>query len=110
LEERPEQVQKFLKGWFKAVEFMEEHPDEAVEIMSRRFDMSPEEFREIMAGVNWPSAEESLAFMQEDSEPNIFQVAETFIQVFKKVKAIETEPEIKDAVDSSALEAVVSGA
>jgi NitT/TauT family transport system substrate-binding protein len=110
MREKPEQVRKFVAGWFKAVEFVEENPDEAVEIMARRFDLPPEEFKELMAGVKWPSKEEALAFMQEDSEPNVFQVAEIYSKVFKKVNAIETEPKISDAVDSSALEAVVSGA
>jgi ABC-type nitrate/sulfonate/bicarbonate transport system substrate-binding protein len=49
----PETVKKVMRGWFKALEFYRRHPDEAVIIMARYYNLAPAEYKLQIAGMEW---------------------------------------------------------
>lgn len=67
LDAHSEQVEQLLQGWFQALRYREEHPDEAAARMSPRLAMSPEEFSIALAGLRLPSLEENLQLVGQSS-------------------------------------------
>ena len=57
----PEKYAAFLRSIFRAIDYCDANPDEAIELMAPHFDRSPEEFREsVDTGVNYTSYEENV--------------------------------------------------
>jgi NitT/TauT family transport system substrate-binding protein len=63
LQERPEQVKHLVQGWFRALRYLEEHPDEAVARMSPRLETSPAQLASALKTVRQPSLEENLSLL-----------------------------------------------
>ncbi len=51
LEAHPEQVDALLRGWFGALAWAREHPQESANRMARRLGMDPRQFREALSGL-----------------------------------------------------------
>jgi NitT/TauT family transport system substrate-binding protein len=63
LEERPEQVEHLVRGWFRALDYLKEHPNEAVARMSQRLETSPAELASALEGLRQPSLQENLSLL-----------------------------------------------
>ena len=57
LEYRREEVRRFLEGWFRALDFIESHPDEAYEIMARHMGVEKEALVDMVSGVRYADLE-----------------------------------------------------
>jgi NitT/TauT family transport system substrate-binding protein len=53
LEKDPGLIKKLMRGWFRAVKYYKEHPDESSYIISGYYRMSPEEYRKRVSGLKW---------------------------------------------------------
>jgi NitT/TauT family transport system substrate-binding protein len=69
LEERPEQVRHLLQGWFRALRYLEEHPEDAVRRMSPRLETSPADFATHLEELRHPSLRENRSLLREPSSP-----------------------------------------
>jgi NitT/TauT family transport system substrate-binding protein len=58
LENHPEQVDALVRGWFAALAFMREHPQEAARKMGPRIGMREQDVLEAIKGVHYPDARE----------------------------------------------------
>ncbi|WP_375771080.1 ABC transporter substrate-binding protein [Archangium gephyra] len=65
LEKRPEQVRHLLRGWFRALLHLKEHPEDAVARMSPRLDTSPTELASILDALRHPTLQENRALLRE---------------------------------------------
>ncbi len=63
LRERPEQVEHLTRGWFRALRYLEEHPDESLARMSPRLATSPAQLAAALEGVRQPSLEENFSLL-----------------------------------------------
>jgi len=53
IQKNPELVKKLMKAWYRAVQYYEDHPEEASAIVAKYFNLTPEEYREQVKGLLW---------------------------------------------------------
>ena len=68
VDEDPEAVQKLVDAWYLTLDWIESNPDEALEIMARVAETTPEEYQEFAEGTTIFTAEEALAAFEEGDD------------------------------------------
>ena len=68
VEERPEDVQLLVDAWYATLDYIEENPDEATEIMAERPGCRAEEYAAFAGGTKLFTAEEALASLDRRRE------------------------------------------
>lgn len=68
IEERPGDVQALVDAWYDTLAYIDEHPDEALEIMAGVADLSPEDYEGFAAGTTIFSAEEAAAAFEDGDD------------------------------------------
>ncbi|MCY1074921.1 ABC transporter substrate-binding protein [Archangium lansingense] len=69
LEQRPEQVRHLLQGWFRALRYLEEHPEDALSRMSPRLGTSPAGLASQLEDLRHPSLRENRSLLGEPASP-----------------------------------------
>lgn len=69
LEQRPQQVDALLNGWFKALAYFHNHSQQAAAMMSKRLKLSPQEVLASYQGLHLPDLEENRAMLKGTSIP-----------------------------------------
>jgi NitT/TauT family transport system substrate-binding protein len=69
LHDQPEKYVKLLRGIYRAIDFFNADPDEAIPIMAARFDLTPDEFKEVLQNIYYTDLAASLELMGTDGEP-----------------------------------------
>jgi NitT/TauT family transport system substrate-binding protein len=65
VEERPEDMQKFIEAWYKTLAYLEENPAEANEIMAEKAGISVEEYESLSSGTTLFDVDEALAAFED---------------------------------------------
>jgi NitT/TauT family transport system substrate-binding protein len=81
-EKRPEDVKKVLRAWFRAVQYLGSHREDALAIMSRNLSISQNELEGMLGVIRFPSYEENLRFFEATSGPD------SFTEMFRAAGAI----------------------
>jgi NitT/TauT family transport system substrate-binding protein len=63
LDKQPLALQKLLAGWFKALDYLKQQPEDAGRRMGLRQQSTGEQFLETLKGVRFPSREENLKLL-----------------------------------------------
>lgn len=71
IQNNPEAVQGLVDTWFAVLDFIEENPEEALEIMAARANVSVEEYQEYDAGTTIFSLEDNLIAFDSTEESMI---------------------------------------
>ncbi|MBI5793821.1 ABC transporter substrate-binding protein [Candidatus Uhrbacteria bacterium] len=107
LKDHPETVAKVARGWFRAVDYWNQHPEESNAIMAKHYQLTPQEFAEQVTGLRWPAYKENVAYFTKGATPSIYDVTETFVDIFRKTGQISgAKPDLSSAVDASILAAI----
>jgi NitT/TauT family transport system substrate-binding protein len=101
VEERPEDVQRIVDAWYTTLDWIEENPDEANEIMAERAEVSVEEYEGFAEGTNIFSAEEALASMTEDGETDLGPMTEQVSEFLVDAGLMEEAPDTENLYDPS---------
>lgn len=105
IDERPDQVQALVNTWFDVLEFMENNPDRADEIMAQRADVTTEELQLFKEGTKIFTLEENLeAFSEGNSMKNMPFAAEEMADFMVSVGFIPEKPDLTNLFDSSFVE------
>lgn len=103
---RPEDVRALLRAWFKAIEYVRNHRDEAVKIMATHLELPPEELNAMLDGIRFPSYEDNLKFFgvtgSDNESEKMFSAA---VSIWKKAGLIREDKvfDPKTVYDSSFL-------
>ena len=92
LKERPEEVRKVVRAWFKALEFRETHEIAAYTIMSEAYDVPVGELRETIKGNVFPDLKENREAFEEAPHLTSLYVSGKFISDFFIRKGIINQP------------------
>ena len=104
LAQRPDDIKKLMRAWFRAVDYAKQNPEEANAIMAKYYDLPPQEFADILTGVEWPGYEENKAYFGNAEAPGrILDVADVFSSAFLEIGIIKERPDMQQAVDGSLL-------
>lgn len=66
---RPDDINKLIAGWRKAMEFIKSNPDEANEIMAKAFNLSVTDFKDTVGGIRWLDVSENRRLFGTDAAP-----------------------------------------
>ena len=106
IDEQPEQVQALVNTWFDILDFMEQNPERADEIMAQRADVTVEELQLFKEGTKMFTLEENLeAFSDGDSMKHMPFAARRMAQFMLDVGFIESEPDLTKILDAQFVKA-----
>ncbi len=89
VDEQPEVAEKFFQGFFEAIQFIEENPDEAAEYLTVLTGLDHETQVETLEAITWYSLEDQYEFMV---EPGTFVEGMNMLAEFMVEHGIEDRP------------------
>lgn len=107
IDERPEQVQALVDTWFAVLDFIDENPEEAAEIMSRRAGVSSEEFEIYTEGTRIFTLEENLEAFSDGGEDMVYMphAAQVMTDFMVEVGFIPSAPDLEAIFDDQFVQA-----
>lgn len=100
IDEQPDQVQALVNTWFDILDFMEENPERADEIMAKRANVSIEELQLFKQGTRIFTIEENLeAFSSGDGIKHMPTAAKRMTLFMLDVGFIEQAPDLNNIFD-----------
>lgn len=100
LPERADRIARAMRAWFKAVEYTKAHPDEAAGIMSKEFNVPPEDFKRMAAGAQLSDLPDTLETFGTASQPGpVLQLAVDASELWMASKVIDTPVAPEDVID-----------
>jgi NitT/TauT family transport system substrate-binding protein len=100
VEQDPQAVQRLVDAWFATLDYIREHPDEAVAIMARRAGVSVEDYRSYEAGTTIFSLEDNLKAFQPGSDFTSLEFAADRIASFLvDTGLVAARPELDGVLD-----------
>jgi len=67
-----ETLKKISDGWFAAVKYWDEHPDESMEIMAKAFGVDKAEMEDIKSGISWATLEDNQKLFNKNQAHNAY--------------------------------------
>jgi NitT/TauT family transport system substrate-binding protein len=107
VQERPDDVQRIVEAWYTTLDWIEANPDEAVEIMARKAEVTVEEYESFAEGTRIFSAEEALASMTEDGDTDLGPITEQVSEFLVDAELMEEAPETEGLYDPSFTETYI---
>jgi len=110
LEERPDDVRAFVAAWFDALAWREEHPAEALEIITRITGLSADELGITGEDKLYGLADNLTLFIERDpSDPlSVYSIVQSHIDFMTLTGDLTTEPALDQLLDPSYLEGLAS--
>jgi NitT/TauT family transport system substrate-binding protein len=100
LEEKPEQVQAMVNSWFATLDYIKNHPDEAIAIMAKRANVSVEEYQDYAQGTHIFTIEENLqAFQPGNNMTSLKFAAGKMTQFLEEVGLAKQKPDLDKLFD-----------
>ena len=101
IDEKPEQVQGLINSWFDTLEFMEQNPARADEIMAARADVTVEELQQFKEGTKIFTIEDNLeAFSEGDNMKHMPFAAPKMAEFMVGVDFIPEAPDLTKIFDN----------
>ncbi len=99
---RPGDVQKLVDAWYLTLEYIDEHPEEALAIMAEVAEVTPEEYEQFAAGTTIFSIEDALAAFAPGEDTTSLQFTAELINPFLVSSGLaESEADLTGLFDPS---------
>ena len=106
VDERPDDVQKIVDAWFMTLDWIEDNPDEALEIMAERAGVTVDEYKTYDAGTTLFTVEDNLAAFEPGDDLSHLDFAANDIMAFMlDAGLIDEEIDLARLFNSSFVEA-----
>jgi NitT/TauT family transport system substrate-binding protein len=98
-----------VKAWYDVEEFIRTKPDEAVKIMAKIVEMSPEEYKVFLPGTKFFGEKDNLEAFGPASQPkSLLNVAPVIMKFLEDNKLVEGKPDFAKAIDASLVKEVAA--
>jgi NitT/TauT family transport system substrate-binding protein len=105
IERRRRDVQRVVRAWFKAVEYLRTNPEEANAIIGKEFGLKPSEVVEMLSGVKLFDEARNKKFLSLTGAPHtVLEVAGKAAELYYRQRLISHKPDIKEIIDTSFIE------
>jgi NitT/TauT family transport system substrate-binding protein len=102
IQSRRGDVEKFIRAWFKAVQYCKSNPDDANAIIAKAFDLKPSEIPEMLAGVKLFDEGMNKKFLSLSGEPHtVLEIAGKAGELYFRAGLITNRPDARTLVDTS---------
>lgn len=104
LNERPDDVQAFIAGYFDAYDYWQANPDAANKVMAESLGIELDSFTSSLKGLTFVSRGQNKAYFGlADSETTIQDTIETGANLYTDIGIIDQKPSVSAIVDRSVL-------
>lgn len=94
-----------IKAWFDAVDYWDKNPDESNGIMAKDYGMTKDEFAKAIESVRWLNKKDNFDYFGSGNKNGqVFEVAQSIINVAEEEKIISKKMSAADIVDLSILD------
>jgi NitT/TauT family transport system substrate-binding protein len=108
IQSRSADVQKAVSAYYQAVDWWRTHPDEAVQIMSKRTGTPAAQYKAFVQEAHILSAQQSLDAMQgKDPMTSLWKSGEDSARFLIKVNQIPTMPDYKGSLDTTFVQGAI---
>jgi NitT/TauT family transport system substrate-binding protein len=108
IEENPQAVEAFVRGIFKGIAFLEEHPEEGLAIAAKKFEVTPEALAADLEGIQLPDAKTNLEMLgNSQSGLYLLNPLNRLATFLSKQGQVEEVPQLKTLLEPRFVEAVV---
>lgn len=97
-QQRRDEVCEVVKSWFKALDYLEQQPDDAALRMSKRLGVAPEDIPAMMEGIIIPTTAENKRILGGD-KPTLIDPANRLANILLKEKLISQSVDVSAAID-----------
>jgi NitT/TauT family transport system substrate-binding protein len=109
LQNRPEDIEKFLKGLMRGVQFIKDNPEEGLKIIATKLEITPEEAKAQLEGVELLGLEQNKTALLDQNSPLYFAKAFEEARTFARQQdLIKSEPTFESMFDLSFLQKLSS--
>ena len=110
VETRPEAVQRIINAWYMTLDYIKEHPEEAIAIMAKRAGVSVDEYKDYDAGTTLFSAADAVeAFAPGDDFKHLDYAAKQIAAFLLDTGFVEDEIDVTKVLDGSFTKAYADG-
>ncbi|MFF2094421.1 ABC transporter substrate-binding protein [Paenibacillus sp. NPDC058174] len=110
VKERPEEVQKIVDAWFDAVAYFQEHQEEAISLLAKKAETSPEDFKLGMDSIKLFSVEDNLhAFEKRDEYTSLEYTAGKTAAFLKGLDMVDDIKDVSVMFDSQFIKNTAAG-
>ncbi len=103
---RAADVQKIVDAWFDALAWFEQNPDEAIEIMAKKAEITPEEFKVSLDSIKLFSVDDNIkAFEKGDTYDSLHYTGVKTAEFLKKLEMVSEVPDVSAALDATFVKA-----
>ncbi|QYR21665.1 ABC transporter substrate-binding protein [Paenibacillus sp. sptzw28] len=89
IKNRPDDVQKIVDAWFDALDYFKTHQDEAIQLMAKHAETTPEDFKLGLSSIKLFTADDNLtAFGKRDDYTSLRYTAEKTAAFLKKLDMV----------------------
>jgi len=103
-EDHPELISSLIDGWFKALDYLRQHPEDAAARMSARLGQSPDDVLQSYDGLTLPSREENLMLLG-GNQPRLLEILERLQQIMLSKELLKTPVPLDGVLDTVGLPA-----
>lgn len=111
LDERGDEVEAFIAGYFDAYDYWEANPDEANQVMADSLGIDYEDFTASLEGLAYVSRDQNASYFGLGGDADVGDIAETTEQggdVYRAAGIVDRAPSVDEVVDASFLESVLA--
>jgi NitT/TauT family transport system substrate-binding protein len=88
IKSHPQQLRSLLQGWYRALDYTQQHPQDAAQRMAVREKITPAQFTEASKGLRFVSFQENQQFFQQKNSP-LFQGMTRLANFLRQHKLLE---------------------
>jgi NitT/TauT family transport system substrate-binding protein len=100
VKDRAEDVQKIVDAWFDALAYFQTHEQEAIDLMAKKAETTPEDFKKGLDSVSIFTAEDNVqAFKDMDSSESLIHTGGLTAEFLKKLDMIDSIPDIEKLLE-----------
>ncbi|MFZ5875416.1 MAG: ABC transporter substrate-binding protein [Nitrospirota bacterium] len=97
------QVDTLVRGWFEALRFLQQHPDEAAALVSKRLGIKPEEVAAAYKGLHFPDVAENHAYLS-GRPSGLLKAAQRLTAVMTHEQLLDREFTVHEISESGPLD------
>ena len=105
VENDQEVLKKVADGWFSAVEYWENNPDESIEIMAKAFGVDGAEMIDIKSGINWLTLSDNKKLFDKKQSNNAYATFDLVGDILENNDSagvrVEAENKLSDSIIKS---------
>ena len=92
------ELQVLTEGWFKALQYIQEHPDDAMQRMADRQGITKEQFIQSLEGLSFMDLSTNQALLSGEN-PELYEGAQRLIAFLKEQNLLEQEVDLDNLFD-----------